>query len=100
MEEKLLCVVNNASKQVIEYGDTNGISDTESNLFQQLIQLIFNQFRWIIRSHLLILKHLEKSFGKNRPNVKIHTEEYLWKKVQGVVSSSAITYNQFIMFNE
>ncbi len=79
-------VVNSASQQVIEYGDTNGINETESSLFQQLIQLIFHQFRWIIRSHALILQHLDKSLGKNHPPVKIHSEEYLWGKVQTVVS--------------
>lgn len=83
-------VVNSASQYIIEYGDTSGGNESDSALFQQLIALIFTQFRSIIRSHTLILKHLEKSLAsiqQPRPNVKIHNEEYLWTKVQSVVSA-------------
>ncbi len=82
-------VVNSASQHIIEYGDTSGVSESDTALFKQLITLIFAQFRSIVRSHILILKHLEKSLAlqqQPRPAVKIHNEEYLWTKVQAVVS--------------
>lgn len=81
-------VVNAAAQHIIEYGDTTGIIESESALFKQLIQLIFTQFRAIIRNHVLILNHLQKTLGKdiNKFNVRLHDEAYLWVRVQAVVS--------------
>lgn len=39
MEEKLLGVVNSASQQVIEFGDTNGINVNDASLFSELLKV-------------------------------------------------------------
>lgn len=43
MEEKLLGVVNSASQQVIEFGDTNGINVNDASLFLELLKVNYNQ---------------------------------------------------------
>lgn len=93
LEENLMAVVNSASRHIIEYGDASGVSEADTAIFQKLIQLIFTQFRSIVRSHALILRHLEQALGKQKPNVKIHNEEYIWTKVQAVVSSTKLITN-------
>lgn len=39
MEEKLLGVVNSASHQIIEFGDTNGINVNDASLFSELLKV-------------------------------------------------------------
>ncbi|CAG7822682.1 unnamed protein product [Allacma fusca] len=92
MDEKLLALVNHTSQQIIEYGDSNGISDTDATLISDLLTTIFAQFRCIVHSHVRHISLLSKAVRENRIKVSMYSESDVWLKIQLVLQSTLKIY--------
>lgn len=53
-----------------------------------VFQLLFSQFRWIVKTHIEIIAAMNKAIGHNRSSSKVklfYDEDFVWSRVQSVV---------------
>lgn len=101
MHTELMSIISNASKYVLESGQsvttisitTDGsrqIDHQSKRLLSELFEIIFEQFRKISTGHSVVIKYFGSTAEKYRMDIKLYEITDVWNKIQAVVGIKII----------